>query len=181
MSSKINLSNIISDNFLTYTNDKGEVEYLDWLILVVMPILFGVIFTVIDISFNEDFFTNIVTTSALFSGLLLNLLVLVYDQKIKHIDLDIKGDDPRYQMYVIRRRIIGEVHTNISYSILISLLLLIFSIIGSNDIFYVLNFYGCNISLHKILVIFPIIFLCTHVALTILMILKRVYKLIDSH
>lgn len=182
MSTKVNVNKIITQHFDTFRNESDKRSLLDWLLMVVIPMIFslGVVFA--GLSISTDFYSNIVTAGSIFTGLLLNLLVLVYDQKTKLLDLNIKGDEPGYVKFALRKRIINEVHYNISYCIVICLLSIVISVIASSLIVnnaIDLMVYGINIA--PWIIDFPLVFLGVHIILTVLMILKRVHQLISSH
>lgn len=182
MSTKVGIGLILKQHFSTYKNERDERSYFDWLLMVVMPLFVAMGVTIFGGKISVGFYSNIVTAGAIFTGLLLNLLVLVYDQKTKIIELNIKGDDKRYIKYALRKRIIDEVHYNISYCILICLLSIVISTIASSMVdnkAVVINLNSVDFS--SWIVDFPLVFLGVHLILTILMILKRVHKLISSH
>ena len=183
MSSKISIFEIVKKHFTTYKNENGKNSISDWGVMLLLPITIGAALCAYGITLNGTAYTNIVTAGAIFTGLLLNLLILVYDQKTKLLSQNIKGDEPGYENFAIRKRVIDEVHYNISYCIIICLIAVVLAVIASSGFSYSFVVPKINITISTIdwFVNFPLIFLCVHLVLTILMILKRVYKLISSH
>lgn len=182
MSTKVSVNKIIAQHFSTFRNENDKVSLVDWVLMVAIPMFFSIVVVTFGLSVATEFYSNIVTAGSIFTGLLLNLLVLVYDQKTKLLDLDVKGDDPRYVQFALRKRIINEVHYNISYCIVICLLSIVISVVASslieNKAIELLAF-GFDFS--PWVIDLPLMFLGAHIILTVLMILKRVHQLISSH
>jgi len=183
MSSKISVIEIVKNHFSTYEDSGGHRSRLDWEVMVVVPFLAAVIFPLFNIGTTVSAYTNVVTVGAIFTGLLLNLLVLIYDQKTKLLAQNLKSGDEGYDFYETRKRVIDEVHYNISYSILLSLLSVVIATVASLDIKASFAIPGTvwTFRIEQWLFNFPLVFLLGHLVLTLLMILKRVYKLIASH
>jgi len=185
MSEKINVSQIVKLHFSTFQNEAGKISWTDWATLVFLPAIIAMILSAYKVAVSNSVYANIIMAGALFTGLLLNLLVLVYDQKIKILDKNIKGDNAEYVSYAIRKKVINETHNNISYSVIVSLLIVVFSTIGSFDFCGLIEKqlfnYEFTFNFRVWLINFPLYFLCIHLVVLILMILKRVHLLISSH
>lgn len=183
MATKIGVIGIINEHFNTYRKENDELSFSDWLIMVVFPLAVSVSLCAFGVAISNSAYTNIVTAGAIFTGLLLNLLVLVYDQKTKLLDNQIKGGEEGFKNYAIRKRVIDEVHYNISYCIIICLLAVVVAVVASSGFSASLSIplTGIVVDIKIWALNFPLLFACMHLVLTILMILKRVHKLISSH
>jgi hypothetical protein len=182
MSSKVSVWNIVVQHFNTFKNENDKRSNIDWLIMVGLPCVFSLSVVSGGLGVATDFYSNIVTAGSIFTGLLLNLLILVYDQKTTILEQKVKGDDPRYTKYALRKRIISEVHFNISYCILICLISIVISVTASSLVDgLAVKIVVSGFDLSPWVIDFPLMFLAMHIVLTLLMILKRVHQLISSH
>ena len=183
MSSKISVTDIVNNHFSTYKDESGRIVISDWVVMVLFPLGVAIAGSIFNLAISSSAYASIVTAGAIFTGLLLNLLVLVYDQKTKLLDKNIKGDSPEFAKYAIRKRVIEEVHYNISYSIVLSLLLVVWAVVATLDISKTFSLPYFNYCFEVVVwfVNLPLVFLSLHLILTILMILKRVHRLISSH
>lgn len=119
-------------------------------------------------SVSKDLISLAVNTSSIFSALLLNLMVLLYQMKQKTFDNENESNK------AIRLSLIRYTFTNAAFSVLLSVIILISAITASffaydpaaptvfNDIFNGI-----------------IIFFSTMLAMTLLVIIKRMMKLFD--
>lgn len=176
---KINIASIIEGHFNTLVDEKTKkLDFFDVLIFIMLPFGFSLFLTF--------FFTEIeplqnilITSLTIFTGLLFNLLVLMYDI--------IKRRDDKYRVLLdeseqnetfnkknelielkISGRFLEQLFNNISYSVLIS----IFAIAS-----LVLSYLTSNLIADTILR-FLIFFFSINFFLTLLMVLKRTHKLI---
>lgn len=178
MTSKISVAEILKHHFVTYKDENGKNQYVDWLVLLGLPLGIAAVFVCLGVDLTGAY-ANIVTVGAIFAGLLLNLLILIYDQKAKLDSSPLKGDEPGYNQYSLRLKVICEVHANISYSIVVCLIAVMFAVIGSTGWRGIADIpkVDCKIEFAAFLVDFPLIVLSFHLVLTIFMVLKRVHRL----
>lgn len=157
MFSKIDIRSIVVDHYRTLVSFKtGQHLFSDYFLFVGTPIIFSVIFYSYCLKIDSSSASVITTAVTILAGLLFNLLVLIHTVSNKNVSYTTKKDT--YAIFI-------EVYSNISYSIfvsLISLVPLIFLSIVTN------NFFARIASS-------IVIFLITHLLLTLLMILKRIH------
>ena len=157
---KINPVKILHDHFATfrdYNTKKGSIE--DVIIFIILPLLSAVGFIYFFADISSSLTPILFTIFSIFVGLLLNLLLLIYDLT-KKFDLSEKNGE-------LKRKFLGEIFANISYSIFISILVIIFLLISLIKISYV-----------PVLASFIVYLIVTNFFLTILMILKRIHILL---
>lgn len=183
MASKIGIKDIVLEHFSTFADEDGSRSISDWALLVFLPIFIGIGLAALSVNIADEAYTNIVTAGAIFTGLLLNLLVLIYDQKTRLSANPLKSGEEGYDEHAIRNRVISEVHFNVSYCIFVCLILVVFSVIGSAGVDHQVHIPKTSlcIDIGLWVVDLPIFVLSLHLVLTILMILKRVHKLIATH
>jgi hypothetical protein len=162
---KINVWMIVADHFKTlraFRSNKTSAE--DVILFLILPILGALALVLfLDVRLDVNAINALITSLSVFSGLLFNLLLLIYDLLIK----ENSEEDPS----TLRRTFLGQIYAHISFTILtavlsISLLLLLFLNVQSP--FFV-------IPVNTI-----VIFLVINFILTLLMILQRVHILISK-
>ena len=162
MFQKINCLRIIRDQIQTLyqTSSENKVNKKDIFTFYFLPFLISLIiyFIWIDI-YDSDSLNLIATVVSIFAGLLLNLLLLIYDI--------LRTTDNTENL---KRKLLNEINTNISYCILVSIILILLLLIH-------------NLKCPKFLtVIFEISisYLIIHFLLVLLLVLKRVYALLEK-
>lgn len=152
---KINIVDIVKNHLATLVNDNSKKsEFSDWLTFLIIPLIVAsnLVYFKVDLS---DRATNIViTTLSILVGLLFNVIVILFDI--------LKRDNSEK----IKNVLLKQLLTNISYSIFTSLFIIFLTVLSFFD--------------NKIWVVvctFFVYFFLTHFALTVLMILKRIYAL----
>lgn len=180
--SKLSIWAILKHHFSTFTDEAGKPSYFDWFLMFVVPLFVSILLCSFSFKLSDEVVENIVTVGSILAGLLLNLLLLIYEHKTKLVEQKIKGDDPNFEAWAIRKKVIDEVHYNISYSILVSLFTVIFAVLSSLKLSY-------SFSIHNSIPAFdivpwaidlPMLFLSMHLILSVIMILKRVHNLMVS-
>ena len=84
MSSKINVSSIISGHLKTLKDaGSGKLSLLDGFTFFVFPILLACLCIIFKYEMNDQVTSLLVNFGAIFTALLLSVLVLVYDQGAK--------------------------------------------------------------------------------------------------
>ncbi len=129
MSSKVNIKDIVLGHFGTLRKADGSWSSLDFITFLGVPILFSSLGIAAEFSLNKDIASLLVNFGAIFTALLLSVLVLVYDQESKLDEKnqrDIELSRPSDELYKAKKTLLDELYYNISYSILSSLALIAF-------------------------------------------------------
>jgi hypothetical protein len=175
---KIGVLSIVKDHYKTLENyNTQKVYYPDIFLFFIFPLIIAFFLTSLQVLLSDTIANALITSFSVFAALLFNLLLLVYD---------ISGKPPTNHMSEERvgnkKEILKQIYINVSFSILISVIEVIVLIL------YFLKVKTCNlwgISICFISEIPPflsfIVFYLTGVfVLTLLMILKRIYKLLST-
>lgn len=181
MSSKINISNIWAGHLSTLCDDTtGRTSKIDIITFYITPALVAILIGYYSVSLSSETIGLIVTIGAILTGLLLNLLILVYDQKKNLPKVDQNSNN--WQKTQLRHTVIEQLYYNIAYSTLISLFLVIISVIHSLSANITLPVSIKSFSftiIPNLQITTPILFfLGINLILTILMIIKRIYQLL---
>lgn len=165
MFDKINVWMIVGDHLKTlreFRSDKTSAG--DVILFLIIPLLIA-LGLVLPLGFrlDVDAINALITSLSVFSGLLFNLLLLIYDLLVK----ENAEEDPSR----LRRMFLGQIYAHISFTILtavlsISLLLLLF---------IRMDLPALTMTVHVI-----VLFLIINFILTMLMILQRVHILISK-
>jgi len=161
MASKISIAGIIWDHCGTLRNNNtGRLSWGDIVLFILFPLVLGVSLYCYGVVLTDLLSSILATALSLFAGLLFNLLLLVYDLLSKE-EASAKPNN-------VRQDLLDEVSKNISFCILISLLVIILLTLNSFKINAVWSS-----------VISAVAFwLSTIFVLTLLMILKRIHNLL---
>ncbi|CAN8142819.1 membrane hypothetical protein [uncultured Thiomicrorhabdus sp.] len=119
MSSKVNIIEIISGNYKTLTNTEGQILKSDIVVFVLLPIILSITGIIFGFNLNKDLASLLVNFGAIFTALLLSVLVLVYDQEAKLNEK--KNQSPTNQIIILKIKLLQELYYNISFSILLAL------------------------------------------------------------
>jgi hypothetical protein len=154
--SKIDVRNIISDHWATIVNaNTGSPDKADIAVFMALPIAFAIIMLYFKALMSDAVIGGVISGLSIFVGLLFNVLVVIFDI--------VKRDS-----YVsIKNEILKQSLTNISFSILISLLCIITSVISLIKIKYIQE--AGNALTYVLL---------SEFVFCLLMILKRMYRLL---
>jgi hypothetical protein len=156
MSSKINILFIVRKHFgIAFRNsDTGKLSIPDILVFIGLPIAIAILVSYSKIADKSGAISLLTSVCAIFAGLLLNLLVLVYDQNKRVIErlerlkernagkirpaknlAELKEQtlsvDPLVVRYDTHKSVLGEVTVNISFSIVMSVVAAVVCIIAS--------------------------------------------------
>ena len=166
MSTKVNVVDIIKEHWRTlYDSDTGKLSCLDIFSFLILPLVVSISSSAFEFKIDDSTLSILVNFGAIFTALLLSVLVLVYDQKSKAT-----GDNEKIDL--------DELFNNVCYSVLISISMVIFCLLSK--IFENVCFeYKDNQFFVSVIFLSPIvIFLLSHLVLTILMVLKRLHALL---
>lgn len=180
MFNKISILNIIKDHINTLKNNRtGKLSYLDIILFFLLPCVVSSLLIYTGISLNDALANALITSLSIFSALLFNLLLLVYDISDKKLNLPETNDEFEKIQRSKIRNLLQEIYINISFSILVSITtvttLLIYFVKISNCIFFSINI--CSFQWLLALVIY---YLIIQFALNLIMILKRIYILLSK-
>lgn len=158
--SKINPVKILRDHFATF-QDYGtkKISKTDVFIFVIIPLILSIGFVYFFADISGNLANILFTIFSIFVGLLLNLLLLIYDLT-KKFDISEKN-------LKLKSKFLQEIFANISYSIFISIIIIFFLLVSLIKVGYVPH-------IASLLVYFAV----TNFFLTILMILKRIHILL---
>ncbi|MDI5898636.1 hypothetical protein [Flavobacterium yafengii] len=171
MFSRINFIKIIKAHLKTLRslNQTSNLIYWnDFLLFYLIPIFLSILLIYFNISIKTQV-SNLIAAISILGGFLFNLLAIIYNSMG-----NLKSDALKNE---IKKKYVKEIHSNISYNILVSIFLIILLIIFNIDIkFNDLSITkGINISIE-----FCTTFLLSHFFLTLLMVLNRIYILLDK-
>ncbi|QEL56461.1 hypothetical protein [Chromobacterium paludis] len=167
MLSKINIKSIIISHVKTLRNSTSpDVCWSDFIVFYIIPFVFALGLS-IKFDITESFVNGVVTAASIFAGLLLNLLVLVYT--VLSRQRPTPPDQNSKNRREIFEKILTETFSNISYSILISVVL-----VATCLLFYIKG--GYFPTGNRLL----ILFLIFQLIITLLMILKRIHSLFEN-
>jgi hypothetical protein len=160
MFNKINVIEIVEKHLSTLINQKTKkIHVPDVVLFILLPLFLSLVLIYFHNLLNKDIANVLVTSFSIFAGLLLNLLLIVFDL------VDKQGDNKDNI-----RNALKELYFNISFCILISILsifLLLALFININSAWY-LN------SLSFLVYYFFFVFM-----FTFLMVLKRIHKMLS--
>jgi len=165
MINKINVYDIVRDNFRTLVHDSdGTRSDWDIALFVVVPAIASASLLYFKGVFGQTTGNVLITAFSIFAALLFNLLLLVYDIVKKSNN----------ELTTTKARFLKQVYSNISYSVfisisLIAILLAYFVALASPKLVYVK--YGLA---------FLVYALTANFLLTMLMILRRVHILLSK-
>jgi di/tricarboxylate transporter len=171
MLAKINVADIIGDHFDTLRDydTKGR-NIGDITLFYVIPFIVAVVLAVLKIDLHKDLVNLLVTALSVFAALLFNLLLLVYDV--------IKKTGDATNLEKLKREYLKEIYTNISYSIFVSILSIIFLLTSLLN-FGAIKSFCCTSEVRTTLMI-AAFFLLVNFLLTLFMILKRIHVLLSK-
>jgi hypothetical protein len=170
MFNRINIYSIIRDHFKTLRNlngSSGSIYWKDFIVFILIPLIVSTFLSFKDYSF-ENQLGNLIAGISIFGGFLFNLLAIIYGQMDK-----IKSDTESEKDNKIKKIFIKEIHVNISFCIVLSILIVLSLLLTSIDI--PMNSYK---NIIKKIIITVNYFLMSLFLLTLLMILNRVYILL---
>jgi hypothetical protein len=171
MFKRIDIVRIIKDHFKTLRrldSDKKSIYWKDFVLFLVFPIFLGTFLVYQEISIQE-YVGNLIAAISIFGGFLFNLLAIIYSQ-IDKIKTDAQNENSS-----LKKRFINEIHINISYSIVLSLIIVVALLASTSTLpAYKFDWLVKNIFLGCIY------FLLINFLLTLLMVLNRVYILLKK-
>ncbi|EGR2837838.1 hypothetical protein DU977_04025 [Vibrio cholerae] len=181
MSSKINVCNIIFGHLNTLKDaSSSRVSFVDIFTFFIIPLIFGCLFFLSSFKLNDSLISLLVNFGAIFTALLLSVLVLVYDQSSKLSERNERNEVP---FYTVKKSLLDQLYYNICYSIVLALLLIFTCFLESItrgkslDLAY---FSGPKIDINMCFFTPIVVFISVHLILTIVMIVKRMHVLLTT-
>ncbi len=180
MSSKINIWSIVTGHIKTLRDSSsGKVSVHDYATFYAVPIVIAILFSYFGIKLTTDANSLLVNFGAIFTALLLSVLVLVYDQGEK---LQGVVDGSRKHNIELKKSLLDELYFNICYAIVISLLLvflcLVYTFLPDKESVLSISKFTFGIDFKLYLVSPMILMAVINLLLTILMIVKRMHTLL---
>jgi hypothetical protein len=166
---KINVLKIVTDHFSTLRDYRdGKLSLSDIALFIGLPFALGAIVWWKHFNFDASVLNGMLAAFSIFAGLLLNLLVLVFSF----------AGNPRFigsdAATVTRRRLILEIHENLSFSILVAIAVAVLSLAGLCQLKY------AHASDSHPLLSISVAVLLGNFVLTLLMVLKRIHVLLST-
>ena len=166
MLKRINILSIVSEHFQTLRSLNQTSKKIFWgdvIVFFILPISIAGVLTCKKVDILSQV-SNLIAAISILGGFLFNLLAIIYGAMDK-LKIDSENN-------VLKKTFMKEIHTNISYSILTSIAIIVFLIIYSFE-FPKENIYDWI----KKGLLFINYFLLIHFFLTLLMVLNRIYIL----
>lgn len=177
MSTKIDVGRIILGHISTLHNSSSNrIAAADLMTFFGFPTLLGVLAYFYHWVLNDKVLGSLISVGALLAALMLNLLVLITDRRAKTSEL--LKQTPGESILIKRMNALKELYCNISYVTLVSLALTALPLIALQFDLGALNFNTAAGSL--ILALTSLILaISAHLALTMLLVVKRTFLLLD--
>lgn len=168
MSNKVNILKIISGHIETLRDSNTKLSLSDIVTFFLVPLFFVGAAIAFNIKIDKDFNALLVNFGAIFTALLLSVLVLVYDQESK---LQQPNSSTPVWVVEMKRKLLKELYFNICFAVIVSLILVLVcffhSLVGLNN--ESISRYGTT----------PVaIYLTANLFLTIFMVVKRMHVLL---
>ncbi|MCG8611861.1 MAG: hypothetical protein MI864_15140 [Pseudomonadales bacterium] len=168
MSSKINLKNIVFGHFKTLVDSgRSKISFSDIFTFFIIPATLSGVGVFFSFNLSKDFISLLVNFGAIFTALLLSVLVLVYDQENKIDSIDNQA------LKAVKKNLLKQLYFNICYCIAASVVLVVACLFHS-----VIESVSSGINIFATAPL--IIFVVSNLVLTILMIVKRMHVLLVS-
>ncbi|MEP0175014.1 MAG: hypothetical protein ABJH28_10850 [Paraglaciecola sp.] len=180
MSLKINVLFLVKEHFLTLKHDgTGKISFTDLFSFVALPIFLSGATIFFEVKLSADFTDAVINFGAIFSALLMSVLVLVYDQDAKLNDVIQKAENNSKAINKVnlglKKELLKQLYHNICFAIVASLSIVVLSLVQILAESYKWIFVST-----WIITPFIIFFLCSMI-LTTLMVVKRMHALLESN
>lgn len=199
MSKKINIISILNGHFGSLKNEDDSFNFADCFTFKIIPIVVALLFAIFYPKLSNNTISLLVSFGSIFTALLLSVLVLIFDQETKIDDKyekiliykDQMDKDPTLkesitykliysknydEKYPIKKKLLGQLYFNISFSIICALLLVLSCLIYSEIIELTFKYVQ---EIRQVLM-FIVIAILTTIFLNILMIVKRLNVLLTN-
>lgn len=177
MSSKVDVWQIIVGHIDTLANPAGKRSIVDCITFFGFPLVLGFIGIWMGFNLNKDIASMLVNFGAIFTALLLSVLVLVYEQESRLRER--KDVDP---FYFAKKKLLNQLYYNICYSIICSIVLVAFCFAHSifDGVVSEVSIAGFIVFLNFSKYVFTplVLFVTANLMLTIVMIVKRMHAML---
>lgn len=177
MSSKVNISEILLGHIATLCDPAGKRSIGDYVTFFLIPTIIAGLGLIAGYNLNKDVSSMLVNFGAIFTALLLSVLVLVYDQETK-LNSNANSDP----LYDAKKKLLGQLYYNICFSILSSIALValcfVHSVVFSMTSSFELAHTTYNLSYARHILTPLAIFVTANLLLTIVMIVKRMHAML---
>lgn len=177
MSSKINVTDILLGHIATLSDPAGNRSIGDYVTFFLVPILVAGLGLLAGYNLNKDVSSMLVNFGAIFTALLLSVLVLVYDQESK-----LEANKMLDPLYSAKKALLAQLYYNICFSILSSIVLValcfVHSVIFRLTSEITLGTTVFQFGYAKYIVTPLVIFVTANLLLTIVMIVKRMHAML---
>lgn len=185
MSIKLDLSSLISNHYSTLRNDNtGKISKIDLFTFALVPIIICIVNVYYKLEINAELRGALINFGAIFSALLMSVLVLVYDQdnkltekKLFNEELSQNESSPKKDIvnYEDKKELLNQLYHNICYAIIVSLSIVVFPML--QIMFNSFNWDLVNRFFINPLIVFSLYSMVT----TTLMIVKRMHALLNTN
>ncbi len=170
MLSRINCFKIIRNHFLTLRKlgqESKTIYWQDFILFILIPFSISIVLSVLKIGFKSQI-TNLIAAISILGGFLFNLLAIIYNS-MENLKKDATENE-------IKKIYTKEIHSNISYNILVAIFCIILLLVYNVKL-PVFKFYEIIVGL----ILFLNYYLLLTFFLTLLMVLNRIYILLDKN
>ena len=167
--SKINVLPIMRGHLETLRDySTGKLSVWDVVVFFLVPFVLGALGVRFGWGFSVEALNALLAAFAIFAGLLLNLLLLVYTFASEGFDHGLLAR--------VKARFIREVHSNIAYSVLVSVCIVVVALVA------VVRLKSGSSPPERTgpYMTFVLVYLAVHFGATLLMILKRIHAMISE-
>lgn len=181
MSSKINIWSIVIGHIKTLRDSSSEkVSFIDYVTFYGVPIVIAVMFSMLGIKVTADANSLLVNFGAIFTALLLSVLVLVYDQGEKL--RGVKFEPAQSHNIELKKNLLEQLYFNICYAIVIAVALvffcLLYTFLPDKGLAISISKYSFKFDVKLFLASPLILIVVLNLLLTILMVVKRMHTLL---
>lgn len=130
MLDRINILKIIKDHLDTMRSlnqSSNRIYWKDFVLFFILPIIVSILLVWKEYSFKEQL-GNLIVAISIFGGFLFNLLAIIYSQ-MENIKKDAESEDD-----MVKTRFINEIHINISFCIVLSIVIVLSLLLTTIDI-----------------------------------------------
>ena len=183
MNAKINICSLIKGHIKTlYDASTQRLSYSDIVTFFILPAVIAILCSFWGVYLSNDIISLLVNFGSIFTALLLSVLVLVYDQVGKVTEKLNDDKNENDLMLKLKSRLLQDLYFNISYSMVLSLFLIVLCFFYSMSCEFVLTipYIETELSISRLFFLPAIICVTMNLLLTILMIIKRLHFLLIS-
>ncbi len=184
MSQKINIIEIVKGHIGTLRDSNSKkLNFADTFTFFILPCVIAAFGIIVKFELTKALISLLINFGAIFTALLLSVLVLVYDQENK-----VHSENRDSDLYSLKIQLLRELYYNICFAIIASIVLVILSFFDQCIIEFsfkipaIVYFGTLEHEIHPARnVVTPIIiFIAGNISLTILMIVKRLHVLLTT-